>query len=183
MHKFERRSPTEAADVAEIVRDILKVQARFAAKQQRPLGRGTHTKGVCLSAEFEVFDLRATIGDPALAARLSKGIYARPGAYRASVRFANAASTIQPDRQRDVRAMSFAVDVPAGVLGRAGARVDYSMNNAPTFPINDARAFAVFMRFASADGARGLIRAARSTSLMDLARLCRHVDSRSESGT
>ena len=171
MHTFERQSPTEAADVAEIVRDIMKVQARFASEQRRPLGRGTHTKGICLGAEFEVFDLRATISDPVLAARLARGIYARPGVYRASVRFANAASTIQPDRQRDVRAMSFAIDVPPGVLGPAAARVDYSMNNAPTFPINDPRAFAVFMRFASADGRRGLIKAARSTSLGDLAKL------------
>ena len=46
MHKFERESPTEAADIEEIVRGILTVQARFASQQQRPLGRGTHTKGV-----------------------------------------------------------------------------------------------------------------------------------------
>jgi mono/diheme cytochrome c family protein len=171
MHKFERQSQTEAADVAEIVRGILTVQARFAAKQGRPLGRGTHTKGICLSAEFEVFDLRATMKDSALAARLGRGLYARPGVYNASVRFANAASTLQPDRERDVRAMSFAVDVPAGVLGPAATRVDYSMNNAPTFPIDNPHAFAVFMRFASANGKRGLIEAARSTSLADLARL------------
>jgi catalase len=171
MHTFERQSPTEAADVAEIVRGILTVQARFAAEQQRPLGRGTHTKGVCVRAEFEVFDVSATVKDPALAARLAKGIYRRPGVYQATVRFANAASTIQRDRQRDVRAMSFSIDVPAGVLGPEPARVDYSMNDAPTFPINDARAFAVFMRFASADGIRGLLKAVRSTSLTDLARL------------
>lgn len=46
MHRFERQSPTEAADVAEIIGGILTVQARFAAEQWRPLGRGTHTKGV-----------------------------------------------------------------------------------------------------------------------------------------
>jgi hypothetical protein len=70
-----------------------------------------------------------------------------------------------------VRALSFAVDVPAGVLGAEPARVDFSMNNAPTFPINDPHAFAVFMRFASAGGVRGILRALRSTSLNDLARL------------
>ena len=171
MHKFERESPTETADVAEIVRGILTVQARFAAAQQRPLGRGTHTKGVCVRAEFEVFDVRATVKDAALAARLAKGIYSKPGVYPATVRFANAASTIQQDRQRDVRALSFSIDVPDGILGPEPARVDFSMNNAPTFPINDPHAFAVFMRFASADGARGLLRALRSTSLKDLAKL------------
>jgi mono/diheme cytochrome c family protein len=170
MHKFERPGPTESADIAEIVRGILTVQARFAAEQHRPLGRGTHTKGVCLRAEFEVFDISAMVRD-SVAARLAKGIYAKPGVYPATVRFANAASTIQRDSQRDVRALSFAVEVPAGVLGPEAARVDFSMNNAPTFPINDAHAFAVFMRFASADGARGIFRALRATSWKDLASL------------
>ncbi len=68
--------------------------------------------------------------------------------------------------------MSFSVDVPAGVLGAEPARVDFSMNNAPTFPINDAHAFAVFMRFASADGARAIWRSAavarRSSDLCGL---------------
>jgi catalase len=171
MHKFERASPTETADVAEIVRGILAVQAKFASQQRRPLGRGTHTKGVCVRAEFEVFDISATVKDPALAARLAKGLYRKPGIYKATVRFANAASTIQRDRQRDVRAMSFSAEVPAGVLGPEASRVDFSMNNAPTFPINDPRAFAVFMRFASADGARGILRAVRSSSLKDLSTL------------
>jgi mono/diheme cytochrome c family protein len=171
MHKFERQGPTEAADVAQIVRGILTIQARFAAQQQRPLGRGTHTKGVCLRAEFEVFDLRTTIGDPALAARLAKGIYARPGVYEATVRFANGASKLEQDSQRDVRALSFAMDVPAGILGPTAARLDYSMNDAPTFPINDTRSFAVFMRFACAQSTKDRIRVARSTSLRDLAGL------------
>jgi mono/diheme cytochrome c family protein len=171
MHKYERASPTEAADIDEIVRGILTVQARFASQQHRPLGRGTHTKGVCVRAEFEVFDISATVKDPALAARLAKGLYRKPGIYKATVRFANAASTIQRDRQRDVRAMSFSAEVPAGVLGPDATRVDFSMNNAPTFPINDPHAFAVFMRFASADGARGILRAVRSSSLKDLSTL------------
>ena len=171
MHTFERESPTETTDIAEIVRGILTVQARFASQQHRPLGRGTHTKGVCVRGEFEVFDIAATVKDPTLAAQLAKGLYRKPGVYRATVRFANAASTIQRDRQRDVRAMSFSVDVPAGALGPEAARVDFSMNNAPTFPINDPRAFAAFMRFAAADGARGIWRALRSSSLKDLAGL------------
>ena len=42
-----------------------------AADQGRPLGRGTHTKGVGARATFEVFDLSKTISDPALARRLA----------------------------------------------------------------------------------------------------------------
>src|SRR5512132_905543 len=114
---FERKLPTEQTDIADITAGILAVQARFARQQKRPLGRGTHTKGVCVRATFEVFDVAARVKDPALAARLARGLFARPGVYPATVRFANAASTIQPDSDYDVRALSFAVDVPAGVVG------------------------------------------------------------------
>ena len=137
---FERKLPTEEADAANIIRGILKVQAAFAAAQKRPLGRGTHTKGICARATFEVFDLAHTIGDGELAARLAKGIYAKPGVYPATVRFANAASTIYSDRQADLRALSFSVELPPGM---GSAYQDYSLQSAPTFPINDAHAFAV----------------------------------------
>ena len=165
---FERKLPTEQADIADITAGILAVQARFARQQKRPLGRGTHTKGVCVRATFEVFDLAATVKDPALAARLGRGLFAKPGVYPATVRFANAASTINPDSNPDVRALSFAVQVPAGVLGAAPVRLDYSMNNAPTFPINDAHAFAAFMRVQGADGVLGHLRALLSLSFKDL---------------
>ena len=107
MTNFERKPPTEDADAAEIVRAIPKVQAAYAAAQNRPLGRGTHTKGICARATFEVFDIAHAIDDRALAARLAKGIYAKPGVYPATVRFANAASTIYSDRKPDLRALSF----------------------------------------------------------------------------
>ena len=141
---FERKLPTEDADVAEIVRDMLIVQAQYASAQKRPLGRGTHTKGVCVRATFEVFDVSRTMGDADVARRLARGLFAAPGVYQATVRFANAASAIFPDSKRDVRAMSFSIEGPGG------SRVDLSMNNAPTFPINDAHAFASFLKVRSA---------------------------------
>src|SRR6516225_6887047 len=101
---FERKHPIEDSDSAEIIRGVLKVQAAYAAQQDRPLGRGTHTKGICARATFEVFD-------PAHAARLAQGIYAKPGVYPATVRFANAASTIHPDSKPDLRALSFSVEL------------------------------------------------------------------------
>jgi mono/diheme cytochrome c family protein len=156
---FERPLPNEAEDIAAIERGILIVQARYAAEQHRPLGRGTHTKGVCIRGTFEVFDLAKAVADPALAARLAKGIYAKPGVYPATIRFANAASKVQPDSDHDVRAMSFAIDVPAGVVESAAKRLDFSMNNASTFPINDAHAFASLMKVDSASGAAGKLRA------------------------
>jgi hypothetical protein len=165
---FERKLPTEQADIADITAGILAVQARFASRQKRALGRGTHTKGVCVRATFEVLDVGAAVSDPALAARLARGLFAKPGVYQATVRFANAASTIKSDSDPDVRAMSCAVEVPAGVLGPLPVRLDYSMNNAATFPINDAHAFAAFMRVQAANGLFGHLRALLSLSFRDL---------------
>ena len=141
---FEQKPPGEDADIAELTRAFLIVQQRFAAQQRRALGRGTHTKGVCCRATFEVFDLEKTIADPALRARLARGVFARPGVYPATVRFANAASTVLSDMKADVRAMSFWIEAPGA--GGVAQRHDYTMNNAPVFPINDAHDFAAFMR-------------------------------------
>jgi len=168
MANFEHKLPTETADIANIVRAFLVIQARFASQQHRPLGRGTHTKGVCARAQFEVFAIDRAVGDPSLAARLSQGLFAKPGVYQATVRFANAASTIYNDAQADVRAMSFAVEVPAGIIGSEPGRLDYSMNNAPTFPINDAHAFASLMAVEAADGNHEQISALLSLPWKDL---------------
>ncbi len=146
---FEKKLPTEDADIAEIVDGMLLIQAQYAAQQKRPLARGTHAKGVCVRATFEVFDVAAATPDPALAMRLARGLFAKPGKYPATVRFANAASTFNPDSEADVRAMSFSVEVPAGVSGPAPKRLDFSMNDATTFTLNDAHVFADFMRVAA----------------------------------
>jgi hypothetical protein len=146
----EAARETEAEDTAALTRGILAIQQRYAADQHRPLARGTHAKGICVRAEFEIFDVYATIPDRALASRLANGIFARPGTYSAIVRFANADSHVFPDPKKDVRACSFSVDVPPGVFGPHASRHDFSMNNARTFPINDAHAFAVTTRVVSA---------------------------------
>lgn len=166
--EFERKLPTEQQDTADIVSGILAIQARYARRQRRPLGRGTHAKGVCVRATFEIFDVATTTGHAALAARLGRGLFAKPGTYPATVRFANASSSVEKDSKRDVRALSFAVEVPAGVVGPHATRLDYSMNNAPAFPINDAHAFAAFMRVDAADGFLGHLRALLSLSFKDM---------------
>lgn len=166
-------SPTEEADRAAIVHGILAIQAKLAARQHRPLGRGTHTKGVCVRGQFEIFDLASRGLEPAMAARLAQGIYAHPGVYQATVRFANARSLLARDAKKDVRAMSFAVQFPAGVLGAGASRVDYSMNNGTTFPINDAHAFATLMSVVSARGLWGKVRTLARLSFADLRGLLR----------
>ena len=113
---LERKSPTEAADIDEIRRGMLAIQAQAAAAGQRPLARGTHAKGICVKAELEVLDVRQVVHDPALAERLARGIFSTPGIYPAIVRFANADGGHRRDRLPDVRAMSFSIDVPPGLV-------------------------------------------------------------------
>lgn len=146
----EAARATETADIAAITNGILTIQQRYAVQQNRPLARGTHAKGICVRGQFEVFDMFRVIPDRVLAARLAHGIFARPGVYPAIVRFANADSHIFPDPKKDVRACSFSVELPPGVIGPGVARQDFSMNNAPIFPINDAHAFAVTTRVVTA---------------------------------
>jgi hypothetical protein len=172
MVNFEQKDPNEDFDAAEIVRGILKVQAQYAAAQNRPLGRGTHTKGVCARATFEVFDLSARFTDQTLFKQLAQGIFAKPGVYPATVRFANAASTIYADRKPDLRAMSFSVELPTEVGGNATFQ-DYSLQSNPTFPINDAHTFAILMKVLSAGSGMNKLKAIWSLSLLDFLRFAK----------
>ena len=156
---FEQKLPTEDTDIAEIVKGILAIQTMSAARQKRSIARGTHTKGVCVRGTFEVFDPARIVSDPAMAERLPHGIFAKPGVYTALVRFANAASAVYADSKHDIRSLSFAVDVPAGILAPTAIRQDFSMNNAPTFLINDAHAFAKFVNVRGAATAAAKLKA------------------------
>jgi len=174
MVNFELKRPTEELDAAQVVRGILKIQAQYAEAQNRPLGRGTHTKGVCARAVFEVFDLSQKFTDPSLVKRLAHGIFARPGIYAATVRFANAASTIYSDRKADLRAMSFSVELPPehGVTAAVPPRYqDYSLQSNPAFPINDLHTFAVLMKVASAGSGKNKLKTLWSLSVADTLRV------------
>src|SRR6202789_3798996 len=143
----ERDLAREKSDIEEIVKTTLLVQARAAAQQHRPLARGTHAKGVCARAQFEVLDVTAG-RDSRLAARLAQGIFAKPGIYPAVVRWGNADSKKNSDFKPDVRSMSFSVDLTQdGPLfsGANGGRQDFSLQNAPPLPINDSPGFAAVM--------------------------------------
>lgn len=134
----DRDPAREPHDIAEITRLSLQMQANAAAKQNRPLARGTHAKGVAALAQFEVFD--TSLGrSPELAARLAKGLFAKPGIYPATVRFGNSDSKKNSDFKPDVRSLSFSVDL--GSNGATPKRQDYSLQNTKTLPINDSPAF------------------------------------------
>lgn len=148
----ERDLTREQADIEAIKEKSLLMQANSASQQHRPLGRGTHVKGVCVRAQFEVFDV-AEGRDPALAERLAKGIFAKPGVYPATVRFGNADPKKNSDFKADVRSLSFFVDLTCGgsVVPAGGfKRQDFSMQNTTTLPINDSPAFLAIMKLLTA---------------------------------
>jgi hypothetical protein len=141
----------EKADIDEITTRSLLMQKNAATAQHRSLCRGTHASGVCVRAQFEIFDAAAGQA-PELAARLAKGIFARPAVYPAVVRFANADSKINSDFKSDVRSLSFSVDLSRdGASPASGVfRQDFSMQNATTLPINDSPAFLATMKVLTA---------------------------------
>ncbi|MCJ2079700.1 hypothetical protein [Methylobacterium sp. J-090] len=149
----DRLLDTEPAYAAEIERYVLRMQADTAVKQHRLPCRGTHAKGTCVRAEFEVPDLKAGY-QAALAGRLARGAFARPGVYPATVRFANSDPSVNPDFKPDIRAMSFSVDLTGGAADgfpHVSPRQDFSMQSASTLPLNDARVFLATMKVITAD--------------------------------
>jgi hypothetical protein len=148
----DRNLAREQSDIAEITERVLSMQANAAAKQRGPLRRGTHAKGICARAQFEVFDV--TVGrDPELAARLARGIFATPGVYPAIVRFGNSDPKANSDFKPDVRSLSFSVDLTrdgAAIPGANVDRQDFSLQNATTLPINDSPAFLALMKVLTA---------------------------------
>jgi catalase len=148
----DRDLSRERTDIEAIKERSLLMQANAASQQHRTLARGTHAKGVCARAEFEVFDV-AQDRDPALAARLAQGMFAKPGIYPAVVRFGNADSKKNSDFRPDVRSLSFSVDLTQGgkIVPDSGfGRQDFSMQNTKTLPINDSPAFLAIVKLLTA---------------------------------
>src|SRR5277367_6226048 len=148
----DRNLSTEKSLNDAIVEKVLLLQANAAAQQKSPLRRGTHAKGTSVQGRFEVMDV-ASGRDPALAVRLAKGIFAKPGVYPAIVRFGNADSKVNSDFKADVRSLSFSVDLTRdGTVGTDAnvTRQDFSLQITTTLPINDAPAFLAIMKLLTA---------------------------------
>jgi hypothetical protein len=148
----ERDPVREKAVIEEIVEKSLLLQAKSAALQHRPIGRGTHVKGVCARAQFEVLDVSAG-REVELAMRLAKGMFAKPGIYPAIVRFGNSDPRKNSDFKADVRSLSFSVDLTRGgttVSEAPSGRQDFSLQNTKTLPINDANAFLALSKILTA---------------------------------
>lgn len=141
--RFEQKMTNEDESIVKIRDGILWAQNKNAAGGKYL--RGTHSKGTCLMGEMEIFDVKATM--PSIAPRLAKGFFSAAGKYKAEVRFANGASKVDADQAPDVRAISFSLKTPPELSNPQGL-MDFAMNDATTFPINDAQVFADLLYFA-----------------------------------
>lgn len=146
----DRNVSTEKSDIEEIAARSLLMQKNAAVAQHRSLCRGTHASGVCVRAQFEIFDVTVDRG-PEMGARLAKGIFAKPGTYPSVVRFANADPNVNSDFKPDVRSLSFSVHLAQdGAPVDSCPRHDFSMQNATTLPINDSPAFLATIKLLTA---------------------------------
>jgi hypothetical protein len=140
------------ADDARLITEFIAFLERASAK--RPRGGAGEVQRFnqarasgCVDAELSV---------PAdLLPPLRVGIFAQPGTYRALIRFANATSST--DRDRDSRGMAMAVfDAPGTNLTPGQTRQDFVLNSHPVMPAPDTREF---MALLQANEAGGLKRA------------------------
>ena len=105
----ETVTPDEAAVTAEFIAFLKTASAKHHPSGVMPRFNQGRAAG-CVDAEFTVPD--------GLPPELRLGLFAQPKTYRARIRFANATS--QSDRERDVRGMSIKV---SGVSEIGGAHV------------------------------------------------------------
>jgi hypothetical protein len=140
----ETIAPNEAAVTAEFVTFIKAVtEARQKAaggiRQRFNQGRAT----ACVDAEFTVLD--------GLAAEHRVGLFAEPRTYKAWIRFANAAS--RSDRDRDTRGMSVKVlDVGGENLTPGSTAQDFVLNSHPVMMVGGTREFLELLRANEAGG-------------------------------
>ena len=148
----ERDLAREQADIEEITEKSLLLQANAAAKQHRPLGRGTHAKGVCARAQFEVFDV--TAGRDPRWRRGSRRGFSRSPAYiplscglgtRIQERILISRPTSDRCLSRSI-SPAMARTIPDAHSGRQ----DFSLQNTTTLPINDSPAFLAIMKLLTA---------------------------------
>jgi hypothetical protein len=140
----EQVGPDEDARFGRLAEQLRELQRRNS--RGSGAGRALHRKGhVGLEASFEVPD------DLPAAAR--QGLFAKPGCYRAYVRFSNGASAHQADGKGDVRGVAIKV------LGVTGAKIipgleaattqDFLLIQSATTPFRSPDEFVAFVRAAA----------------------------------
>ena len=140
----ETSAPDERAVTAEFVQFLTAALTKRHPSGPIPRFNQGRASG-CVEADFIVPD--------GLAPALRVGLFARPRAYRAWIRFANASSG--SDREKDVRGMSIALrDVEGENLTAGSARQDFVLNSHPVMMVPGTREFLDLLRAANAGGAR-----------------------------
>jgi hypothetical protein len=136
--------PNEAEQTAAFIA-FLKAASlkRHPTGQMRRFNQGRASGAV--EAEFTVPDT--------LPAEHRVGLFARPGTYRAFIRFANASS--KTDREPDVRGMAIRVDGVEGANLTPGKTFqDFVLNSHPVMPAPDAARFFELLQALEAGGFR-----------------------------
>jgi hypothetical protein len=140
----EQIAPDESAHLeilAEGLRDLQRKRAKGG-----PAMRALHAKGQAgVEAELTVL--------PDLPEHARVGLFAKPGKYRAFVRFSNGAGQKQPDPKGDVRGIAIKVMGVEGkkiIPGLENAKTqDFLLIQSPTTPFRDAAEFVSFVMAAA----------------------------------
>jgi len=143
----ETISPEEAALVTEFI-EFLKAASleRYPSGRPRRFNQGRQT--ALVQAEFTVPD--------GLPPSHRVGVFARPRTYPAWIRFANAAS--DSDRERDIRGMSIQIgDVTGENLTPGASTQDFILNSHPVMLAANTRDFLELLRANEAGGFRRVV--------------------------
>jgi hypothetical protein len=134
----EKVAPDEAQTIERFKTFIMEVMDKRASASREARRRFNQTRAAgCVDAELSV---------PAdLAPQMKVGLFARPGTYRARVRFASANSA--SDREADLRGMAVKVMGVSGENLTSGVTdQDFVLNSHPVMMASDAKEFLEFLR-------------------------------------
>jgi hypothetical protein len=143
----ETIAPDEPALTAEFIAFLKDASARRHPSGVIPRFNQGRAAG-CVNAEFVV--------PPDLPAELRVGIFAQPRTYQARVRFANAAS--QSDKEKDVRGMSIKVSgVDGENLTPGHSEHDFILNSHPVMMVGGTREFLALLKAVDAGGTKAAL--------------------------
>jgi hypothetical protein len=143
----ETVAPDEDALTAEFVTFLQAVSAKRHPSGIIPRFNQGRAAG-CVNAEFTVLD--------GLPPELGVGLFAEPRTYQARIRFANATS--RSDEERDVRGMSIKVSgVDGANLTPGQSDQDFILNSHPVMMVGATREFLALLRAVEAGGARAAL--------------------------
>lgn len=143
----ETIAPGEAAHTADFIAFLKAASTkRHPQGVMRRFNQARHT--ACVEAEFTVLDT--------LRNDLRLGLFSRPRTHQARIRFANAASL--SDRERDVRGMSIKVlDVDGANLTPGAATQDFILNSHPVMMVGTTKEFLELLQAVEAGGLRRVL--------------------------